>query len=87
MADRIHLQILTASGTALDTQASYVGIPTPEGSLGVLKDHAPMICAVGAGRLKYRFEGGESFVSVSGGVARVEKNELTVLVKEARIEA
>ena len=86
MADRIRLKIVTPSGTALDRIVNYVNLPTPDGSLGILADHAPMLCAVGRGRLKCRFEGGESFVSVSDGVASVENNELTVLVEEARIE-
>ena len=86
MEDRILLRVLTPNGTALEQNVNYVNLPVPEGSVGVLAGHAPMLCAVGAGRLKYRFEGGEGLVSVSDGVARVEKNELTVLVKEARIE-
>ncbi len=86
MAEHIRLKIVTPSGLILDRTANYVNLPTPEGSVGVLKDHAPMICAVGKGRLKYRFEGGEGFVFVSEGVASVENNELTVLAEEARTE-
>ncbi len=85
MADRIRLKIITPSGTALDRGVNYVNLPTPEGSVGVLADHAPMLCAVGRGKLKYRFDGGESFVSVSEGVASVEHNELTVLAEEAQL--
>ena len=86
MADRIHLRIVTPSGTVLDRQTNYVSIPTPDGSVGILASHAPMLCAVGKGRLRARFEGGESVVSVSGGVASVEDNEVTLLVEEAELE-
>ncbi|MBR0207677.1 MAG: F0F1 ATP synthase subunit epsilon [Oscillospiraceae bacterium] len=86
MADRIRLKIVTPAGTALDRMTNYVNLPTPEGSVGILADHAPMLCALGKGRLKYRFEGGESFLSVSGGVAGVGNNELTVLAEEVRNE-
>ena len=86
MADRIRLKIVTPAGTALDRMTNYVNLPTPEGSVGILADHAPMLCALGKGKLKYRFEGGEGFVFVSEGVASVENNELTVLAEEARIE-
>ena len=87
MAEKIHLKLMTASGTVLDEQVSYLSLPTPEGSLGVLADHAPMLCALGEGRLKYRgADGTERFAFVSGGVAGVERNEVTVLAKEAKAE-
>ncbi len=85
MADRIHLKVVTPGGVALEQDTNYVNLPTPEGSVGILADHAPMLCAVGAGRLKCRFEGGELSVSVSGGVASVQDNELTVLTEKAEL--
>ena len=86
MADRIHLKVITPEGTALEKNAEYIRIPTPEGSLGILADHAPMLCAVGEGKLKCRSEEGERLISVSGGVASVENNEVTVLTETAQIE-
>ena len=87
MAEGIRLKIVTGSGTALDEPVSYVRIPTADGSVGVLPGHAPMLCASAAGRLKYRGEDGvERFVSVSDGVAGIEGDELTVLVREAKRE-
>ena len=86
MADRIHLKVVTPMGVTLEQDTNYVNLPTPEGSVGILANHAPMLCAVGKGKIRYRFEGGESFVSVSGGVASVGDNEVTVLADEARIE-
>ena len=85
MADRIHLKVVTPGGVTLEQDTNYVNLPTPEGSVGVLANHAPMLCAVGAGRLKCRFEGGELSVSVSGGVASVQDNELTVLTEKAEL--
>ena len=83
MADRIHLRIVTPTGTALERDVNYVNLPTPGGSVGILANHAPMLCAVGKGKLRCRFEGGESLVFVAGGVASVEDNEVTVLAEEA----
>ncbi len=83
MADRIHLRIVTPTGTALERDVNYVNLPTPGGPVGILANHAPMLCAVGKGKLRCRFEGGESLVFVAGGVASVEDNEVTVLAEEA----
>ena len=86
MAEKIRLKIVTPDGPALEEKVSYVNLPTPEGSVGILADHAPMLCAVGKGRVKFRFVDGESFVSVSEGVTSVENNEVTVLAEEAEEE-
>ena len=86
MADRIHLRIVTPTGTALERDVNYVNLPTPGGSVGILANHAPMLCAVGKGKLRCRFEGGESLVFVAGGGASVEDNEVTVLAEEAESE-
>ena len=74
---------MTPTGTALERDVNYVNLPTPGGSVGILANHAPMLCAVGKGKLRCRFEGGESLVFVAGGVASVEDNEVTVLAEEA----
>ena len=86
MADRIHLRIVTPSGTALEAKAEYIRIPTPEGSVGILADHAPMLCAVGEGKLKCRSEEGERLIAVSDGVASVENNDGTVLTEKVGTE-
>ncbi len=49
--------------------------------MGILADHAPMICALARGELRFRFEGGESVYPIAGGVAGVEDNALTVLAE------
>lgn len=87
MEDRIRLKIVTPSGVAMERDVRYVRLPTPEGSVGILANHAPMLCAVGKGRLLCRFEGeGELSVRLGGGVAEIENNALTVLAEEASIE-
>ena len=54
MADRIKLSVVTAQGESHEKMVSYVSIPTAFGSVGVLSGHAPMLCAVKSGILKYR---------------------------------
>ena len=85
MADRIHLRIVTPTGTALERDVNYVNLPTPGGSVGILANHAPMLCAVEAGLIRCRWSGGEARVRVSAGIASVEHNELTVLVSSGEV--
>ena len=82
MEDRIALKVVTAEGVVLERRVNYVSIPTPDGSVGILCDHAPMLCAVGKGNVRCRFDGTQTdSVAVSGGVASVENNKLVILAE------
>ena len=85
MADRIHLSVISADGPKLDRMVSYVLIPAETGSVGVLADHLPMLCAVKHGVMKCRFEQkAEISFEVRDGIASVSENEVAFLVTDAK---
>lgn len=84
MKDGIHLEIVTAGGSVYDDMVSYVELPFSGGSVGVLKDHAPMLGAIEDGVVTARKENGATeFIAVNLGVANVVHNEATLLVRTA----
>lgn len=84
MKDGIHLEIATAGGSVYDDMVSYVELPFSGGSVGVLKDHAPMLGAIEDGVVTARKENGAAeFIAVNLGVANVVHNEVTLLVRTA----
>ena len=84
MKDGIHLEIATAGGSVYDDMVSYVELPFSGGSVGVLKDHAPMLGAIEDGVVTARKENGATdFIAVNLGVANVVHNEVTLLVRTA----
>lgn len=84
MKDGIHLEIVTAGGSVYDDMVSYVELPFSGGSVGVLKDHAPMLGAIEDGVVTARKENGAAeFIAVNLGVANVVHNEVTLLVRTA----
>ena len=86
MAKCFHLCIMTAEGTLLEGEAEYCYIPTVSGSVGVLADHAPMMCAVQEGETTCRMEdGSEKTVRHSAGVADVRNNTVTILADRAEV--
>ena len=86
MDDRIHVRLLTPDGVGWEGRVCSVTLPTPEGSVGILGSHAPMLCAVAPGVLKCRSSAGESFrLQISDGVAGVEKDELTLLLSSVEL--
>ena len=84
MKDGIHLEIATAGGSVYDDMVSYVELPFSGGSVGVLKDHAPMLGAIEDGVVTARKENGATeFIAVNLGVANVVHNEVTLMVRTA----
>ena len=86
MAESFRICVVTGDATLLDRQVSYANLPTGYGSVGILARHAPMFCAVAKGLLRCTTEEGNTLrMEISDGVASVEKNVLTVLMRDARL--
>ena len=86
MAKCFHLRVMTAEGVLLEGEAEYCHIPTTAGSVGVLADHAPMLCAMPEGETLCRMEDGmEKTVRHSAGAANVRDNRVTILADRAEL--
>lgn len=87
MANCFHLCIVTAEGTTVDEAAEYCRLPTADGSVGILADHAPMLCALSEGEVRCRMEDGqERRFRVPAGVASIRDNSVTILTDRAEEE-
>ena len=82
MAEKFRLSVVTSDGTVFDDEVEYANLPTGFGSLGILANHAPMLCAVEKGVVRCKKEGQTLRIRVGGGVASVENNEVTLLVSD-----
>lgn len=67
MADTLHLEIITAGGAAVDTQAQQVTLPLADGEAGILPGHAPLLGALVSGVVRYTSGGAEHYCAVSPG--------------------
>ncbi len=86
MADKIHLQVVTAGGVVFDRMVHVVNLPLESGSAGVLADHAPLMAAVTDGVVTCESETeGFAAVAVGIGVVNVVNNEVSVLVRAAEL--
>ena len=83
MADRIHLQIVTAGGVVFDRMVHVVNLPLENGSIGVLANHAPLMGAVVDGIVTAASDEGEYVIAVGIGVVNIVNNEVTVLSRTA----
>jgi len=75
------LRVITPDRIALDEPIDAVRIPGVDGSLGILKRHAPMVAALDAGLLRYRAGGDDRTLFVSGGFAEVRDNTVRIVTE------
>ena len=83
MADKIHLQVVTAGGVVFDRMVHVVNLPLENGSIGVLANHAPLMGAVVDGVVTCASDEGEYVIAVGIGVVNIVNNEVTVLSRTA----
>ena len=65
----------------LDCKAASASLPGFDGSVGILRNHAPMLCKLGLGIMSVRDISGraDAYFLIEGGFARVSENFLVVL--------
>ncbi|RKX67142.1 MAG: hypothetical protein DRP42_01400 [Tenericutes bacterium] len=78
MAKLFNLKIITAQGTALDTDAELLTIRIENGFIGILAEHVPIISNIRA--CHFTVEGPNKYDAFVGdGVLKVSPNGVTIL--------
>ncbi len=71
--------ILTPDKTLFSGEATYVGLPGSDGSLGIMDRHAALITTLKKGAVLVRGANGEETFEVTGGTVEVLNNVVTIL--------
>jgi len=79
MAKQFRLQVFTQEKKVVDDLVTSLQAPGLDGYFGVLADHAPLISALGQGRLTVVGNDGERVYDLSGGFLEVANNTATIL--------
>jgi F-type H+-transporting ATPase subunit epsilon len=74
------LTIVTPEGQAQSDEVESVVLPGVEGSFGVLEGHEPFLTALQIGEVEVRMNGETHLGVVGRGFARVQGNEVVVMV-------
>ncbi len=77
----MRVEIITPDKKLFNGEASYVGVPGIDGSMGFLENHAPLITVLKAGDVKVKTTEGEKTFPVKGGVVEVSNNTVIVLAE------
>ncbi len=83
----LKLEIVTPEKRILDETVDSVTIPTANGEVGILSNHAPLISALKSGVLTYSKGGATEKMVVSGGFLEVGSDKVSVLTDIAETAA
>lgn len=78
------LEIITPEEIFLREEVQFAVLPEPDGEVGILKNHSPLVAALDIGVLRYTDVNGTiKKVAISGGFLKVIFNEARVLAETA----
>jgi F-type H+-transporting ATPase subunit epsilon len=82
VANKIHLEIVTPKGRALDASVDEVTAPSVDGEFGVMPGHLPLLAALRTGLVTYRIGRESKTCAVGGGFAEAGPDKLVILTDE-----
>jgi F-type H+-transporting ATPase subunit epsilon len=86
MAKLFQVDVVSPEATVWSGQASIVIARTPEGELGIMADHEPLMGALATGAVEIEPESGERItIGVYGGFLQVLDNQVTLITDRAQI--
>ncbi len=78
----MNVEIITPDTNIFNGEASLIQLPGVDGLFEVLHNHAPMIAALGEGKVKIKKDNGETeYFDIDGGVLEVKENKVLVLAE------
>lgn len=78
----MNVEIVTPDQTLYKGIAILVQLPGIDGSFEIMKNHAPLISALGKGKIKIIKENNQAdFHHINGGVVEVLKNKVLILAE------
>ncbi len=75
------VEILTPDVVLYEGDATYVGLPGSDGSLGILNNHAALVTTLREGEVVVKNDNDEQVFAVKGGTVEVLNNHLTILAQ------
>lgn len=79
----MYLEIVTPDNKVYTGEVKLVQVPGTDGSFEVLKNHAPIISTLNAGKVKVVEEDdSEKFFDISKGVIEVNRNKIILLAEK-----
>ena len=86
MNDKIHLKVITHEKVVYEDNIDELYVQAIDGSLGILKNHLPIICALKVGVSKIVKDKTEQCMAIMGGILQFAHNKATILTDVAELD-
>jgi len=83
MAEKINFEITTPERKVFSDQVDEVILPTPNGEIGILPNHIPLVSLLSPGELRIKKGDEVNYLAVSGGFIEVRPDKVVVLADTA----
>lgn len=83
MAEKFNLDILAPERKFFSGEVEMVILKTPEGEMGILKGHVPMVVAVGIGPVKIKKDGEWLEAFLSDGFMEIKQDKTIIMIDSA----
>ena len=79
----LNLRVLTPNRVVWDSEVQEIILTTNNGQMGVLPNHIAIVTALDIGVMKIRLNAQWSTMALMGGFAKIDNDEITLLVNNA----
>jgi F-type H+-transporting ATPase subunit epsilon len=79
----VRCDIVTQERSVFSGEVNMVVLPGAEGVMGVLPHHSPMLTSLNFGEVIVRYDGGEEYFAVGGGIAEIQPDHVIILADSA----
>ncbi len=86
MANDIHLKVITHQQIVFEDDIEELYVKTTDGSMGILKNHIPVVCALDIGVTKAIKENNTQCIATMGGILQFSDNRATILTDIAELD-
>lgn len=86
MGDKIHLKVITHEKIVYEQYIDELYIQATDGRMGILKNHVPIICALGIGVTKAVCDKTAQCIATMGGILQFSDNNATILTDIAELD-
>lgn len=77
----LRLKIISPERIVFNGDVENILVPGTLGEFEILKDHAPIISTLEAGRVVYTTQEGKQQINIQGGFVEVKRNEVSLCVE------
>jgi len=83
MSKPFHFILSTPDAVLYEGETEYVGLETPQGEVGIMADHVPMISLIAPGVLKIKNSKEEKILATGAGFVKVTDKKVMAFIQTA----